>query len=78
MHAMAQKAKIPTDIGLNKQLDAYLKAHPEVVDYLKRVEKAQQVFQGFVRLMASHVQVRDVPGASTGEADFNAVSRTDR
>lgn len=76
---MAHKAKIPTGVGLNRELDAYLRAHPEVVDYLKRAQKAQKVFQGFVRLMASHVQVRDVPGGSTGEADFNAaVSRTDR
>jgi hypothetical protein len=77
--AMRRPTGASTEIPLSKEVKDYLGAHPEVAEYFKRVEKAQEAFGKFLRLTGSQMIVRDLAGASTSEADLNgSLSRTNR
>lgn len=57
---------------LQEDIVAYLHNHPEVNDYLAKMEKAQAIFGGYLRFAQGHVVLRDLGGASTSEAKLNA------
>lgn len=75
---MTRYAEAAKRIGISRELEKYLESHPEVSASLRRAQKAEELFSGFLRLAGSRIIVRDVAGGSTAEADFDAaVSPTD-
>ena len=69
--------RVTNEILSGKEVKLYLDQHPELLQYLKRFEKAQKTFGKFLRLTGSQKIVRDLAPGSTSEVDLNgAVSRT--
>ena len=76
---MSPRTQLPREIVTERELQAYLNAHPEVMEYLLRMKKAQEVFGNFLRLTGTQRIVRDLAAGSTAEVELNgSVSRTDR
>ena len=76
---MSRRAHLPREIVTERELQAYLRAHPEVEEYLLRMMKAQEAFGSFLRLTSKQRIVRDLAAGSTTEVELNgSVSRTDR
>ncbi|MBZ5701477.1 MAG: hypothetical protein LAN84_06490 [Acidobacteriia bacterium] len=76
---MSLRDRLPREIVTERELQAYLNAHPEVVEYFSRMKKAQETFGNFLRLTGTQRIVRDLAVGSTAEVELNgAVSRTDR
>jgi hypothetical protein len=62
----------PSGSLLQEDIAAYLHDHPQVSEYLAKMEKAQSIFGGYLRFAQGHVVLRDLGGASTSEAELNA------
>ncbi len=76
---MTTREPTNAEILLGSEVRDYLAAHPEVVEYLSRVARAQEVFGKFVRLAGSRKIVRDLAGASTSEVELDgSLSGTNR
>ena len=76
---MTSKELARAEILLGKEARDYLAAHPEILEYLNRLAKAQEVFGRFLRLTGSRRIVRDLAGASTSEVELNgSLSGTNR
>lgn len=76
---MSRRAQLPREVVTERELQAYLDAHPEVVEYLSRMKRAQDAFANFLRLTGTQRIVRDLAAGSTAEVELNgSVSRTDR
>ena len=74
---MAHNKLIPSEALLGKETKEYLKAHPEVAEYLQRMARAQELFGRIIRLTGSHRIVRDLASGSTSEVELNGtLSRT--
>jgi hypothetical protein len=62
----------PPTRPLQEDIEAYLQHHPEVKEYMAKMEKAQAIFGGYLRFAQGRVVLRDLGGASTSEAKLNA------
>ena len=67
---MTQRVATSMPAMLEKQYNEYLKANPEVAEYLRQVEKAQELFGGFLRLGGPQVVIQELEPSLTSEVDF--------